>query len=171
MKSKGSKGWVVIRQKALRVVLIHVVASCKLLVGRGWHHTVLHHAVLLHAACRGSQFLPDVEREVVGGEERNGPLYREVGLRQRDHPVLLNPLLIISVRLSQAFLVLQVVLNWFWLYDARQLVDIGNIGNILHPWEASLMLTRLLLLLLLRCLRKMSVIKILPIEIFSSLVT
>ena len=78
VKSKGSKGWMVIRQKALRVVLIHVVASCKLLVGRGWHHAVLHHAVLLHAARRGSQLLPDVEGEVVGGEERNGPLYREV---------------------------------------------------------------------------------------------
>ena len=78
VKSKGSKGWMVIRQKALRVVLIHVVASHKLLVGRGWHHAVLHHAVLLHAARRGSQLLPDVEREVVGGEERNGPLYREV---------------------------------------------------------------------------------------------
>ena len=115
---------------------------------------------MLHAAGSRSQLLPDVEREVVGGEERNGSLYREVGLCQRDHAVLLNPLLLISVGLNQAFLVLQVVLNWFWLYDARQLVDIGNIGNILHPWEASLMLTRLLLLLLLlRCLRKMSVIK------------
>ena len=154
MKCKGSKGWVVVRQKALRVVLIHVVASGKLLVGGGWHH--LHHAVLLHAACRGSQLLPDVEREVVGGEEGDGSLYRQMGLCQRDH--LLNPILLVSVGLSQAVLVLLLMLHWFWLDDARQLVDIGSIGSIVHSCKAALMLlTRLLLLLLLlRCLSKMS---------------
>ena len=85
MKSKGSKGWVMVRQKALRV--IHAVGRRQMtgLGGDSWHHVacvrVLHllHAVLmlLHAAGCSSQLLPDVEGEVVGGtieEER-----KEVG--------------------------------------------------------------------------------------------
>ena len=154
VKSKGSKGWVMVRQKALRVMVIHVVGSCEMWLGGGWHQAclrVLHHAVLLHAARCSSQLLPDVEGEVVGGEEGYGPLYRKVGLCQRDQTALL--FLLILVGLRQGLMVLQVMFHWFWLDDASQLA--AHIGSILHPSKASLLVTRLLLLLL-RCLRKMS---------------
>ena len=131
-----------VRQKALRVMLIHAVASGKMLLGRGWHHAgrVLHHAVMLHAACRGSQLLPDVEGEMVRGEERYGPLYRKVRLGQRDQAVLLHrPLLLLLVGLRHGFVVLHMMLHWFRLDDARQLV--AHIGNIAHPCKASWLLT------------------------------
>ena len=134
-------------------MVIHAVGSREMWLGGGWHHAglrVLHHAVLLHAARRSSQLLPNVEGEMVGGEEGYGPLYWKVGLCQRYQTVLL--LLLVLVGLRQGFVVLQVVLDRFRLDDASQLA--AHIGSILHPSKASFL--RIRLLLLLRCLRKMS---------------
>ena len=60
MVSKWSDGWVMVRQKALRVVVIHTVGRPDLLLRRYWQQ-----ALMLHAAGSRAQLLPDVEREVV----------------------------------------------------------------------------------------------------------
>ena len=71
-----------------------------------------------------------------------------MGLGQGDQTVLLHPLLLLLIGLRQTFLVLNIVLHWFWFDNVCQL---NGIGRIVHPWEASLLVTCLLL----RCLRNM----------------
>ena len=78
--------------------------------------------MVLHAAGRRPQLLPDVDREVVRGEEGDWPLDRQVRLGQRHQAALLLPSL-------HLFLVLNMVLNGLRLDDGGELVGVGGIIN------------------------------------------
>ena len=83
---------------------------------------------MLHAAGRRSQLLPDVDREVVRGEERDWPLDRQVRLGQRHQAALLPPSLHLIV-IGLSFQVVEMVLNGLRLDDRGELVGVGAIIN------------------------------------------
>ena len=84
--------------------------------------------MVLHAAGRRPQLLPDVDREVVGGEEGDRPLDRQVRLGQRHQAALLPPSLHLIV-IGLTFLVVKMVLNRLRLDDGGELVGVGGIIN------------------------------------------
>ena len=83
---------------------------------------------MLHAAGRRPQLLPDVDREVVRGEEGDWPLDRQVRLGQRHQAALLPPSLHLIV-IGLSFLVVEMVLNGLRLDHGGELVGGGSIFN------------------------------------------